>query len=214
MNTIQNVNTNKPTENKSSQPGFQLGNSITDYFAAVNNLPANQLAVSENGNGLRSMTMDNELPNDQNQESLQNNSWNWDNGESANSQEISTTTEMTSDFTQTTKDLASTSDALGPMIVASSITSGLIHANNQERDVNAQRSPNFDAQHIAGLQDARDETVGEVGMLGTAALGAALGPAGVAIGAIGTGIAESLDTVSSNQTISTAGTMTNAAAGI
>lgn len=203
MNTLQNVKTTTPTVNRPSQPGFILGNTITDYFASLNaNTQLNTLPNMQNNNGLRLAPMENSLVNDASQEP-----------------DIEPPTNALTDGLQTTsvegqaEEAATATSALGPMVVASSITSGLIHANNQERDVMAQRSPNFDAQHIAGLQDARDETVGEVGMLGTAALGATLGPAGVALGALGTGIAESLDTVSSDQTISTAGSMTNAAAG-
>jgi len=203
MNTLQNVDTSRPTVNRPSQPGFTLGNSITDYFASLNaNTQLNTLPYMQNDNGLRLSPMENNLANDASQEP-----------------EIETPTNALSDGFESTsvvgqaEEAATATSALGPMVVASSITSGLIHANNQERDVNAQRSPNFDTQHIAGLQDARDETVGELGMLGTAVLGATLGPAGVALGALGTGIAESLDTVSSDQTMSTAGTMTNAAAG-
>lgn len=102
---------------------------------------------------------------------------------------------------------------LAPMVAANEVTSGLIHANNMNRDAEAQRSPNFDAQYLANKQDAVDETVGAYGMGATAALGATLGPVGVALGVTGTAIAEAFDNVSPNQTMSTAGTMSNAADG-
>lgn len=202
MNTIQNVKADKPTENTPTPSNFSLGKSITDYFASVNkNTQTNKLMTAQTTNELTPTLMNNTLFN----------------AESTNSLGMSKPNQMapgkTPELAEDVEDLTESASALGPMVVASSITSGLIHANNQQRDVNAQRSPDFDAQHIAGLQDSRDETVGEVGMLGTAALGATMGPVGVAIGALGTGIAESLDTVSSNQTMSTAGTMTNAALG-
>jgi len=217
MNTIQNVNTNKTTESKPNQLNFRLGNAMTDYFASVNSNPQqNLLQTMQNSNGLRASTASNSLQQDLQQSSMsQYNPWEVE-ADRDTTKPISNTSLVnggTSSVVEDAGKLGSMSESLGPMIIASSVTSGLVHAQNQARDVNAQRSPNFDAQHIAGLQDARDETVGEIGMLGTAALGSTLGPAGVALGAIGTGIAESLDTVSSDQTISTEGTMTTAASG-
>jgi len=217
MNTIQNVNTSKTTENKPNQLNFRLGNAMTDYFASVNNNPQqNLLQTMQNSNGLRNSTTSNSLQQDQQQSSMsQYNPWVIEEPKDVSKPVLSTplSNNESSTIMEDAAKVGSMSESLGPMIIASSATSGLIHAQNQARDVSAQRSPNFDAQHIAGLQDSRDETVGEIGMLGTAALGSTLGPAGVALGAIGTGIAESLDTVSSDQTISTEGTMTTAASG-
>lgn len=119
---------------------------------------------------------------------------------------------LTPQAAEVTSDLAEV--GTGPLLAANAVTAGLVHANNQERDVEAQNSPNFDAQHIAQLQDARDETVAQVGMGATTALTATLGLPGFIAGAAGTGIAESMDTVNQNQTLGTSGMMTTAAQGV
>lgn len=106
------------------------------------------------------------------------------------------------------------SSVLGPLLVASTITNGLVAANNRYRDAQAQASSQWDAQHIAQIQDATDEKVAQIGMGVTAGLGAVAGTAGIVTGVVGTGIAEALDTVSPNQTMSTAGYMSSAAQGV
>nr|WPR17958.1 MAG: hypothetical protein [Owegonang virus 2] len=106
------------------------------------------------------------------------------------------------------------SSVLGPLLVASTITNGLVTANNRYRDAQAQASSQWDAQHVAQIQDATDEKVAQIGMGVTAGLGAVAGTPGIVAGVIGTGIAEALDTVSPNQTMSTAGYMSSAAQGV
>jgi len=121
--------------------------------------------------------------------------------------EIPKTMDLTEDLT-TTQVADTVGSSVMPAMAANAITSGLVHANNQQRDTIAQRNPNFDAQHVANMQDARDETVGEIGMGVTTALGATAGLPGVAIGLAGTGLAEALDSVNPNQTLGTSGLMT------
>lgn len=188
MNVFTNVKTLKTTANTNHLNSAQNTNALPAY--ALGNQISNYFTSLNNESSLRDENTNLNAP----------------------SNTLESTDELTTTLENVANDATSTIGA-APIIAASAVTSGLIHANNQTRDAVAQRSENFDAQHIAQLQDSRDETVGEIGMGVTTALGATTGLPGVAVGAVGTGIAEALDTVNSDQTMSTAGFMTNATQG-
>lgn len=120
------------------------------------------------------------------------------------------TTETTAEEATEVGGAAEGGMSIGPGLVAGALMTGLVHANNADRDIKAQMSPAFDAQHLAQLQDARDNTVAEIGSVATIGLGEVAGPVGVAVGMAGTALAESLDTVNPNVTPGTSGNMTNA----
>lgn len=187
MDVYINSRTLNTTENNNQLASTSNTNTLPTF--SLGNQISNYFTALNNGSGQKAENLNTEVPSN-----------------------LNTTVQATTELEDAAETAVSTIGA-APMIAASAVTSGVIHANNQERDAMAQRSEDFDAQHIAQLQDSRDETVGEIGMGVTTALGTTTGLPGVAVGAVGTGIAEALDTVSNDQTMSTAGFMTNATQG-